>query len=70
MTEVFPAYDLDRLTREARRRLRTLGLEPTSLSVYHLVASIRAEELRARCKGKLLGQEPVHVQGGMVEEGS
>lgn len=67
----FPAYDLDRLRKVARVRLIEDGRETTDLNIYKLIATIRAEEIRAAAHGRRLFTEiPVIVAGGMTEETS
>jgi hypothetical protein len=40
-------YDLDKLKTLARERLVRQGVAPTALNIYHLVPTIRKEQLRA-----------------------
>ena len=47
VTPPFPPYNLDRLVRLARQQLRAAGKPADALAVYHEVAKLRREELRA-----------------------
>ena len=64
-------YDLDALTKRARARLIARGIEPTSLAVYHMVGTLRSEDLKYRrtvADARVqVYPETVDVAGGCVE---
>ena len=71
MMWTFPQYNLDTLQARARARLVAMGENPRDrLRVYHLVAKLRAEELRAsRSQGNPQGPQAPEGTAGSSHEG-
>jgi hypothetical protein len=47
----WPVYDLNNLVNLSRQRLREEGIEDNSLNVYHIISTIRREEIKERFHG-------------------